>query len=322
MLELDPTLIYQIIGFFVLLLILNRLFFRPILKVLDERAERIEGAIQKAADIDKGVEDGLASYRERINEARQKGQEERSKIKSEALKREKEILEAASSAASEEVASMRVKIRQDKAAALEGLKDETRGLSRNIAERLLDRNIVPILIVGALTFLPSISRASEEAGHESVIGLWMVINFLVLVGAIYLLWKKVLKGLLEKRSADIEKAIDDAKKLKEEADKRAGEYRKKLDEMEKRIEEIAVELRSDGEAEKKKILEEAEKAAGRIREQAKHTAAQEIKKARKEIRGEVADMAVKMAEEVILREMKPEDQARLIKDYLARLRLH
>lgn len=322
MLELNITILYQIVGFIVFLVILNRLFYRPILKVLDERAERIEGTIKKAADIDKGVEEGLASYKERIDEARQKGQEERLKIKSEALKRKEEILAGASAEASQEVASVRAKIRQDKSAALEGLKGETRAISKNIAERLLDRNVVTVLIVGFLTFLPAISRASEEAGHEPVMSLWKIINFLVLVGAVYFVWKKVLKGLLAKRSADIVKAIDDAKKQKEEADKRAGEYRKKLDEMEKRIEEIAVELRADGEAEKAKILEEAEQAAGRIREQVKLTAAQEIKKARIEIREEVMDMAVKMAEKVILREMKPDDQVRIIKDYLTRLRLH
>ena len=38
-----PMLIAQIVGFLVLLYILSKLLYRPLLKVMDERADRIKG---------------------------------------------------------------------------------------------------------------------------------------------------------------------------------------------------------------------------------------------------------------------------------------
>ncbi len=327
MISLDLTLVIQIIGFFVLLVILNRFLYNPVLNILKERDEKIGGAIKKAAETEKEVESGLVSYDKKIKEAAVKGHEERNRIRQEGLNREKEILEAARAEAAGELSSMRTELSKSKVSALDALREEAKTISKGIAEKVLERKIVVFLIAFGLTaVLPALGFAQEgghaEGGHGALGGTWKIINFVILAIGVYLVWTRVIAKLLDKRSAEIKKAMDDAREAKEIAEKKAAEYKQKLSLLEKRISEIHAELAAEGEAEKNRIIEESAKASERVREQARVAAEQELKKARIEIRAEVAALAVKMAEEILKTELKPEDQERLVKGYLDNLRLN
>ncbi len=323
MLSLDITILYQIIGFLVLLYLLNKFLFRPVQKVMDERKRLTVGTLDKAENIRKEVEEGRLSYEKKLHEARLKGGETRQELKQEALEEEKKLIEAAGLEASEEISRMREKISEEKDAALKELTPETRSISREIASRLLERKLAILLITGILTTLPLMARAAEhaeEGGH--VIDIWKVLNFLLLAGGLYYVWKKFLSKAIEKKQSDIRDAITEASRAKEEAEQAALKYRQDLDALESKLASIIEGLRAEGEAEKARIMEEATQAAERIRRQARITADQEIKKAKIEIREEVADLAVKLAAELLEKELGPEDQQRLIRNYISNLRLN
>ena len=72
--------------------------------------------------------------------------------------------------------------------------------------------------------------------------------------------------------------------------------------------------------EKERIIAEAERGAEKIKEQARVSAEQEIKKANEYIKREVARLAVGMAGEVLKR-VKPSDQERLIDESLKTISL-
>lgn len=315
------------IGFFALLIILNRFLYKPLLKVLKEREERIGGTLKAASRSDKDVEEGLQAYEKKLKEAVAKGVEAKNRLKKEGLDREKEIIEAARESAVVEIGKMKTDLDRSKRSALESLKSETGPLSRNIAEKLLERKVVIALFAFILPLMPAILRAAEEGGeHEGGVFnmsfLWKAVNFAILAVVIGIVWKKVLKGLFEKQGADIKKALEDARAAKEAADRKAEEYRGKLATLDKKVAELHKELEAEGAAEKNRILAEAEKASVKIREQARLSADAELKKAMAEIREEVARIAVGMAEEILKKEIKPEDQEKLVKNYLDNLRLN
>ncbi len=326
MLELNQTLLFQMIGFFALLIILNRFLYKPLLKVLKEREERIDGTLKAASRSDKDVEEGLQAYEKKIKEAVAKGVEAKNRLKKEGLDREKEIIEAARDSAVVELGKMKTDLDRSKRSALESLKSETGPISRNIAEKLLERKVVIALFAFILPLMPAILRAAEEGGeHGGGIDMslvWKAVNFAILAVVIGIVWKKVLKGLFEKRGEDIKKALEDARAAKEAADRKAEEYRGKLAALDKRVAELHKELEAEGAAEKNRTLAEAEKASAKIREQARLSADAELKKAMAEIREEVARIAVGMAEEILKKEIKPEDQEKLVKSYLDNLRLN
>lgn len=322
MIAINLTLVFQIIGFFVLLIILNRFLYAPVLRILKEREEKIEGSIRKAAETEKEVSTGLVTYEKKLKEAAIKGNEERNRFRAEAQAREKEILDAARVKASAEFARMRGELEASKASAMKSLKEESRAISKNIAEKILERKTVTMLLLLGFSFIPALAFASESA-HGGGSGMtWKIINFVILAVGVYLVWTKAISKLLDKRSVDIKNALEEAKVAKDAADRKAAEYSQKLSSLENRIAQIHNELRLEGEAEKVKIIKESEAAAISLQEQAKIAAEQEIKKARLEIRREVAHIAVGMAEEILKKELSPSDQERLVKGYLNNLRLN
>ncbi len=67
--------------------ILNRTFFRPMQKTLDERASRIEGARKEAEEIRKSSQDRLADFDRRMREARREADQQMAQAKNDQQRR-------------------------------------------------------------------------------------------------------------------------------------------------------------------------------------------------------------------------------------------
>lgn len=321
MLEINATLIVQIIAYFVLLYLLNRLLFKPVMGVIEKRREKTEGTLKGAANIEKEVEEGLEAYRERLKDETAKAQESRAAIKKAAVEKEKALLESARKEAQDEISRMKAELEKSKGSALESLKEESKKLSTTIAEKILERKFASIAIAFMLPLLPGIVFASAggEEGHTGMY--WKVFNFILLTVGLYVIWVKWLKGALESRSKDIQSALEEAHRTKAEAEAKLKEYQQKLALLDQKVAQIHTDLKVEADEEKKKILKEAKNAAMKIKGQAKRTAEQEVKKAKLELQKEVARLAVEMAEEILAKQTKPEDQKRLAKDYVDKLSL-
>ena len=179
------------------------------------------------------------------------------------------------------------------------------------------------LILASLLYLASSVHAAEEGGHDGGGMIWRIINFAILAAAVFFIVRYFkVKDFFANRRESIKAELEEAKRAKEEADRKVKEFEQKLILLDQKIEEIYKEIRIEGEIEKKKIIEEAMKLAEKIKEQTRFTAEQEIKKAREEIKGEIAHVAVEMAEEILRHEMTAADHERLIKEYLEKVRMH
>lgn len=326
MLEINITLVYQIIGYFVLLVLLNQFLYKPLLRLLKERHDKTSGALKTAADLEKEAEEGMAAYEKKIKDATIKGLEEKTRLMQEAVKAEKAMIEKANNEIAGELSAARRRVAGERVSALTAVKGETAAISKSIVEKLLDRSLAAFFFFFMLTHITSaLAFAEEHGGGHAEQGpgeFWRIVTFVILVVGFLILWKKVISVQLDKRAGDIKKAIEDANAAKAAAERKADEYRQKLADLEQKIAEITGQLRKEGEAEKDRILREAEDAVKKFKDQAKLTAEQEIKKARVEIQAEVAELAVRMAEDMLKKEIKPEDQERLIKGSVERLRLN
>ncbi len=182
------------------------------------------------------------------------------------------------------------------------------------------------LVSGVLSLLLAASPvlAAEEGGHGGESGMvWRIVNFAILALALFLMLRYLkVKEFFADRKKSIMAELEEAKKAKEDAEKKVKEFELKFSSLDKRIEEIYQEIMEEGEIEKKRIIEEAIKLSDRIQEQARLAAEQEIKKAMEEIKGEIAKVAVEMAEEILRGELSAADHERLIKEYLEKVRLH
>jgi F-type H+-transporting ATPase subunit b len=168
----------------------------------------------------------------------------------------------------------------------------------------------------------------EAAGHEEHHGLthdqvmnfiWHCLNFTVLAFILVKFLRKPITEALKGRTESIRAAFEELEAKRADAERKYAEYEGKLSTMDEQAGRILKSFTEQGEAEKEKIITQAHETAERIKAQAEFYVQQELAKAKTELQTEVADMAVKMAEDLIRKNLNEEDHHRLISEYLERV---
>ncbi|MBI3398910.1 MAG: ATP synthase F0 subunit B [Deltaproteobacteria bacterium] len=141
MVELNFTLLYQVGGFFILYFILNALLYKPVLKILEERDKNIAGTKKEAEALEAELQKRLLEYKNKLNEAKTKAQEERLRLRQKGLDKEREILENAQKDSQDSLMEAKEKLVKDVKSALTQLKEESKIISKDIAEKILERKV-------------------------------------------------------------------------------------------------------------------------------------------------------------------------------------
>ena len=68
-----PGLITQLISFAILVFLLTRFLYKPVVKLLDERAEKIKKGLSDAESASKGAEEAASKIEEELSQARLEG---------------------------------------------------------------------------------------------------------------------------------------------------------------------------------------------------------------------------------------------------------
>jgi len=186
------------------------------------------------------------------------------------------------------------------------------------------RYLVSLLVILSVLLAFGAAWASSEGGHGDSAGkvkdlIWRTMNFVVLAGGLIFLLRKPLAQALESRRQGIRDELDDLENQKADAEKQLAEYKAKLARLDKEIDKIVAEYVKDGEAVKAKIIEEAKVAAEKLQELAKKNIEHEFQKARQALKAEMAEQAVSMAEALIKKHIKDEDQERIVDEYLTKV---
>lgn len=182
--------------------------------------------------------------------------------------------------------------------------------------------LLPFLFSAAVCFASG--GGGGEHGGEGGVG-WTntdwarVLNFVVLVGVLFFLLRKIVKEALKKRIDDIS---DELKNLESRRDEAEASLRACLDRvagLDAEVERIIESYRKQGEDAKSRILEEAQKSAERLEAQAKRNIEQEFENARKAIKDEIIAEALVKAEAMIKSGISSDDQDRLVDEYLKKV---
>jgi F-type H+-transporting ATPase subunit b len=187
--------------------------------------------------------------------------------------------------------------------------------------------VISLMVVVCVLFAFGLVFASSGGGGHGGEGgldkgkdlIYRVLNFGVLaVALVFLLRKPIAKGLASRRQG-IKDQLDDLEKQKQDAEKQLAGYKEKLGRLDQEMEKIIAEYIQQGETAKAKILEEAKASAEKLQEQAKKNIEHEFQKAKQQLKGEIAEQAVALAEEIIKKNIRGEDQDRIIDEYLTKV---
>lgn len=143
-----------------------------------------------------------------------------------------------------------------------------------------------------------------------------VLNFVVLVVALFLIIRKPVSNALNGRIAGIREELASLEEKKETTRKTLEEMNQKIAALDAEAEQIISEYERQGEAVKAKILENAKASAAKIEDQARRNIENEFAAAKMRLQSEILDKAVNRAELLVKEKITADDQNRLVDEYL------
>ena len=159
-------------------------------------------------------------------------------------------------------------------------------------------------------------------GFENFIGLnpWtalftlcnLVITFLILRKFLF----KPVKKMIDSRQKEIDDLYTDAGAAKSEAEAMRSDYEQKLLEARQTSAEILRQAQSDADAKGEEILRQARSDADALRDKARSDIALEKKKALNDIKSDISQIALDIAEKVVEKEINAADQQALIEEFI------
>lgn len=153
------------------------------------------------------------------------------------------------------------------------------------------------------------------------LSIWTLITFLV---ALVVLWKfafKPIQRVIDERRRAIQESMDTAEQTRVEAAAMLDEYKATLAKVRLEAEEIMERSRTTAEHAKAEILADARTQADRVLAQAHDQIERDTRAALRDLKGQIAELTALATEKVAVRSLSDADQARLIDEALAELRV-
>lgn len=141
---LDPhvgTIFYVVIIFIILLVILGKFAWKPILNGLEEREKRIEESIRKAEESNKEAAQVMAKFDQIISDANLKADQIIKASKEAAEKVKVEMLEKSKAEAEKILENAKAEIERDRRTMMQHMKAELVDITIQVAEKLIDSNL-------------------------------------------------------------------------------------------------------------------------------------------------------------------------------------
>ena len=141
MISVDWTLGLQFLNFIILLIILNKILYQPLKKIIDERSDKITGLYAGAKNLEADIDEKMQRYQQQLSDARYQANEERNKLKKAASEEEARLLSEAHGKASSRLETIKSQVAVEAGEASKTLKKEAKTLAEQIATKILGREL-------------------------------------------------------------------------------------------------------------------------------------------------------------------------------------
>ena len=139
--DLDITVVGQVILFLVLFVALKPMLFDPMLKLFEEREKRIDGAKLQSRKMDEASAGALTKYEAEMQRARAVGNAERDKLRALGTKEENEILGKVRASTTATLDDGRKRLAVEVSEVRKALQGQSVSLGREVASRVLGHEV-------------------------------------------------------------------------------------------------------------------------------------------------------------------------------------
>ena len=183
------------------------------------------------------------------------------------------------------------------------------------------------MMLFALTYLVilsafSVFEGAGTAGWQEFVPLGTlakVLNLLIFVGVLIYFLRRPLGEAFRARREGIRLELMRAQEERNAALAKLEEVEGRLSRLDAEVEAIRVQARKEAAEERSRIERATEEDIRKLREQARREIESTAKAARAELRAYTAEQSVRLAEGMIRRDIRPEDDARLMSEYIEEL---
>jgi F-type H+-transporting ATPase subunit b len=141
MIEINLTIVIQILQFLIVVFLLNRLLFRPITEVIDEREGKISSWEENTRKLKETASLRLENYEKQLREARVQAREKQEQLNQELKQQEEENLRVVSEEAAQIVASTQQALAEETERLRLELPHQVTELSQILVEKVLGRRL-------------------------------------------------------------------------------------------------------------------------------------------------------------------------------------
>jgi len=189
---------------------------------------------------------------------------------------------------------------------------------------LLGALIGPALAAGPEATHAAETAAGEHGGGGGLISLdksliVQAVNFLILLLILQRLLYRPFLAKMEERTSAIKRSLEEAQAARAEAAHQAEENATRLRQAYAEAAAIREQALKEAAEEQRRLVESARVEAQRLVDTAKAQMETDIRRAREELRREIADLATAVAEKLVRRSLQAEDHRRIVADAIGRI---
>jgi F-type H+-transporting ATPase subunit b len=137
----DGSLVFILLLFLLFVFVMNRLLFRPVSRILDQRQTLTVGAANDARAAARRYEMKLNEYEGTIRQARAESYKNLEAQRAVALAERQQVIEAAKQETVEEISRAKAEIQRQSEQARATLESESRQIAENISRTILGRTV-------------------------------------------------------------------------------------------------------------------------------------------------------------------------------------
>ncbi len=148
---------------------------------------------------------------------------------------------------------------------------------------------------------------------------WRIFDTLLLVAGLTYIFIKYVRPFFAKRRQEIIDSFNQAKEAEKRTKELYDETEKKLREAKLEFEKLKEETEKEAAFEKERMIKEAQMSAKNIAERYVSLAQAELNRQKEELYLEVLNMSIKIAEDILKREITPETKEQMNKSLIKKM---
>ena len=169
------------------------------------------------------------------------------------------------------------------------------------------------MIIGLINVMALLAAGGETPWWNMPgLELWKFINLFIFIAVLLYFLRRPVSEAMRARREGIRRELMRAQEERNAALAKLEEVEARLTRLDAEVSTIHEQAAKEAAAERERLSQSAEADARKLRDQAQREIESAGKAARQELRRFAADQSVRLAEEMIRRDIRPEDDARLI----------